>query len=88
MINDSGHIVAAYNKVHLFDADIPEKKIRLKESEVVEKGKEILSPVDTPFGKIGLSIVSFEIYLSFNSENQGQSSQVSVIVKGPFMKYF
>uniref|UniRef100_A0A1B6JCQ5 Nitrilase and fragile histidine triad fusion protein NitFhit n=1 Tax=Homalodisca liturata TaxID=320908 RepID=A0A1B6JCQ5_9HEMI len=56
MINDLGDIIAAYNKVHLFDVDIPEKKIRLKESDMIEKGKDILPPVDSPVGKIGLAI--------------------------------
>lgn len=60
MISDSGEVVAVYNKVHLFDVDIPEKQIRLKESDIAEKGKEILPPVDTPIGKLGLAIVSFK----------------------------
>lgn len=59
MINDKGDIVAAYDKVHLFDVDIPEKKIRLKESDMIQRGENILPPVESPVGKIGLAIVSF-----------------------------
>lgn len=58
MINDGGDVVAAYDKMHLFDVDIPEKKIRLKESDMIQRGEKILLPVESPVGKIGLAIVS------------------------------
>lgn len=61
MINAEGEIVSAYDKVHLFDVDIPEKKIRLKESDMIEKGRKIVPPVESPVGKIGLAIVSFSL---------------------------
>ncbi|XP_055381058.1 nitrilase and fragile histidine triad fusion protein NitFhit [Condylostylus longicornis] len=54
IINDLGEITAVYRKLHLFDVTTPDFKF--KESEVVEKGREIVSPVKTPVGKIGLQI--------------------------------
>lgn len=59
VIADNGEIQAVYRKMHLFDVDIPEKNVRLKESDYVEAGTEIVAPVKSPVGKIGLEIVSF-----------------------------
>merc|ERR1712137_539114 len=56
IINSDGNICGQYDKTHLFDIELPEKKIKLKESDYVEKGSSIATPVDTPIGKIGLSI--------------------------------
>lgn len=61
IINDEGTIVASYRKLHLFDVDTPEFKFR--ESKVVEGGKAISFPVETPLGKIGLQIVSSNLIL-------------------------
>nr|CAH0113267.1 unnamed protein product [Daphnia galeata] len=56
IINSDGQIAGRYDKAHLFDVEIPEKKIKLKESDNTEKGGSIASPVDSPVGKIGLGI--------------------------------
>ena len=58
IINNSGDIVASYNKCHLFDIDIP-GQLTLRESDFATPGKQIVSPVDTPVGKVGMAIVSF-----------------------------
>lgn len=55
VINNDGDIVSAYRKIHLFDVDIPDK-VRLKESDTIKKGENIVLPVDSPVGKIGLAI--------------------------------
>jgi len=63
MFNDKGEIVARYNKIHLFDVEINydavdgnnKAKDVYKESDTFEPGKDIVV-VDTPFGKIGMSI--------------------------------
>lgn len=62
MFNDKGEIVARYNKIHLFDVDIENtdnsnntKGEHYRESDTFEAGKDIVV-VDTPFGKIGMSI--------------------------------
>ncbi|CAK1546449.1 unnamed protein product [Leptosia nina] len=56
IISNKGEIVQTYRKLHLFDVEIPEKNIRLKESDFCNPGSHIVSPVDSPVGKIGLSI--------------------------------
>ena len=61
MFNDKGEIVARYNKIHLFDVVIDsgagEEKTTdtYKESDTFKAGKDIVV-VDTPFGRIGMSI--------------------------------
>ena len=44
--------------MHLFDVKIPEKNVDLRESSTVKAGEEIVPPVPTPVGNIGLAIVS------------------------------
>lgn len=63
IFNNHGELVARYNKIHLFDVDIDTSKSnddksaseQYRESDTFEAGKNIVV-VDTPFGKIGLSI--------------------------------
>lgn len=63
MFNDKGEIVARYNKIHLFDVELDcdsseEKKGKkeiYKESDTYNAGDKVVV-VDTPFGKIGMSI--------------------------------
>jgi deaminated glutathione amidase len=54
VINSEGEIAGIYRKLHLFDVDTPEFKFR--ESKVVEGGKAISLPFQTPIGKLGLQI--------------------------------
>merc|ERR1740128_538657 len=56
LINSDGQICGKYDKTHLFDIELPEKKIKLKESDYIEKGSTLTAPIDTPIGKIGLSV--------------------------------
>lgn len=61
--------ISRYDKVHLFDMELPDKKLKLKESDYVEPGAALAELVDSPVGKIGLGIVSHTIqfYLFFIS---------------------
>jgi len=54
MFNNLGEVVAQYNKIHLFDVDIEGEEV-YRESDTFIAGKDIVV-VDTPFGRIGLSI--------------------------------
>ncbi|KAJ8706315.1 hypothetical protein PYW08_010941 [Mythimna loreyi] len=56
IIDNKGNIVQTYRKLHLFDVEIPERNIRLKESDFCVPGSHIVAPVDTPIGKVGLAI--------------------------------
>lgn len=54
VIDESGEIVARYDKIHLFDVDLPDG-IRRRESERYAPGREAVL-ADTPWGPWGLSI--------------------------------
>lgn len=56
IINDKGDIISVYRKSHLFDVELPEKGISLKESAFTIPGPSLVSPVQTPIGKVGLGI--------------------------------
>ncbi|KAG7241522.1 hypothetical protein INR49_025427 [Caranx melampygus] len=43
-------------KSHLFDVELPEKGVSLKESAFTIPGPSMVSPVQTPIGKVGLGI--------------------------------
>ncbi|KAE9421207.1 hypothetical protein Angca_004095, partial [Angiostrongylus cantonensis] len=55
VIDNDGKTRALYNKLHLFDIEIP-GKVRLMESEFSKKGTKVVPPVETPVGRLGLSI--------------------------------
>jgi nitrilase len=53
--NDKGERVARYDKVHLFDVNVPDTDEVYRESDSIEAGDEPLV-IDTPFGKLGIAI--------------------------------
>lgn len=55
VFNDQGELVARYDKIHLFDADVGDAHNRYRESERFAPGAELVV-VDTPVGKLGLAI--------------------------------
>ncbi len=55
LFDDNGKCVARYDKAHLFDVHIEETSENYNESETIEADDKIVV-VDTPFGKLGLSI--------------------------------
>ncbi len=48
----TGDIVAVYRKSHLFDVELPEKGVSLKESAFTIPGPSLVSAVQTPIGKV------------------------------------
>jgi nitrilase len=50
-----GQLAARYDKIHLFDVDIPGKAERYRESASVRPGAEPVC-VDTPAGRLGLAV--------------------------------
>eukprot|EP00123_Amoebidium_parasiticum_P001854 comp13053_c0_seq1/m.8331 comp13053_c0_seq1/g.8331 ORF comp13053_c0_seq1/g.8331 comp13053_c0_seq1/m.8331 type:complete len:285 (-) comp13053_c0_seq1:35-889(-) len=55
LVNSEGEIAATYRKLHLYDVDVP-GGVTLKESDTITPGSSITPPVETPVGKVGLSI--------------------------------
>ena len=50
-----GDLVARYDKLHLFDAQVGDAQGRYRESAVFEPGDDVVA-VDTPAGRLGLSV--------------------------------
>ncbi len=55
LYNDSGEVVARYDKIHLFDVVLQDNNEAYNESETIESGDDEVV-ADTPFGKIGLAV--------------------------------
>ena len=55
LYNDSGEVVARYDKIHLFDVVLEDNDESYNESETIESGNDVVV-ADTPFGKIGLVV--------------------------------
>jgi predicted amidohydrolase len=55
VIDDRGEIRASYDKIHLFDVDLPTGE-SWRESAMYEAGREAVVVPDTPVGKLGLTI--------------------------------
>ncbi|SCU87692.1 LADA_0E05578g1_1 [Lachancea dasiensis] len=71
-INHEGKILQNYQKLHLFDVDVPNGPV-LKESQSVQPGNKIPDVLNTPVGKLG-SAICFDIRfpeLSLKLRSQG-----------------
>lgn len=55
VFNEQGDIVARYDKLHLFDADVNDTRARYRESDDYAHGQQVVL-VDTPVGRLGLSV--------------------------------
>ncbi|MGR9115286.1 MAG: carbon-nitrogen hydrolase family protein [Gammaproteobacteria bacterium] len=53
--DERGERVGRYDKIHLFDVSVPDTDEEYRESDSIEPGAELVV-VDTPFGKLGLSV--------------------------------
>ena len=54
LINDSGDVVAIYDKIHMFDVTLPDGKV-IRESSAYRPGDKAVT-AETPWGKLGMSI--------------------------------
>jgi predicted amidohydrolase len=54
-INEKGEIAQRYQKLHLFDVELPDRP-PVKESKTTQPGNEILAPFDSVLGRIGATI--------------------------------
>ncbi|MFZ4704325.1 MAG: carbon-nitrogen hydrolase family protein [Candidatus Methylumidiphilus sp.] len=53
--DDSGACVGRYDKIHLFDVDVPDSQEHYRESATIDAGAKPLI-IDSPFGKLGVTI--------------------------------
>lgn len=54
LIGADGQVMATYRKLKLFDVELP--NLTIKESDTIEPGDALPPVVDTPIGKVGLTI--------------------------------
>ncbi|XP_053686001.1 nitrilase and fragile histidine triad fusion protein NitFhit isoform X2 [Sabethes cyaneus] len=54
VVDNRGTIVGKYRKLHMFNVVTPEFKFR--ESETVRSGSELVPPIETPIGRLGMQI--------------------------------
>jgi len=55
LYNNSGEMIARYDKIHLFDVLLEDSNESYTESETIESGDDVVV-VDTPFGKLGMAV--------------------------------
>ncbi|CAH2327276.1 deaminated glutathione amidase isoform X2 [Pelobates cultripes] len=55
VLDNTGHIVSIYRKTHLFDVDL-HSGVSLKESKFTIPGPDLIPPINTPAGKVGLGV--------------------------------
>lgn len=55
VFNEKGQRVGRYDKIHLFDVNVPGTEESYQESATIEAGTDALV-IDTPFGRLGLSV--------------------------------
>ncbi len=55
LYNDQGQLAARYDKIHLFDVQVPNSQDSYRESDGIEPGSTPVV-VDTPFGRLGLAV--------------------------------
>jgi deaminated glutathione amidase len=55
VFDDRGVRIARYDKIHLFDVDVPGTDERYRESDTIEAGTQPLV-IDSPFGRLGVAI--------------------------------
>ena len=53
--SDQGECVGFYDKMHLFDVQVPDSTESYSESDTIQAGSEVVV-LDTPFGKAGLAV--------------------------------
>lgn len=54
LISDEGAVAATYDKIHMFDATLPDGKV-IRESSAYRPGERAVT-ADTPWGKLGMTI--------------------------------
>ncbi|MFI3136180.1 MAG: carbon-nitrogen hydrolase family protein [Methylococcaceae bacterium] len=76
--NDQGERVGRYDKVHLFDVNVPDTDEVYRESDSIEAGSEPLV-IDTPFGKLGIAICYDLRFPEMMRSMQMQGLQILVV---------
>jgi nitrilase len=55
VFNHHGERVGRYDKIHLFDVDVPDSDEQYRESDTIDSGSELLI-IDSPIGRLGIAV--------------------------------
>ncbi len=81
LFNDKGMLKASYDKIHLFDAELPNGE-EYKESDFTQAGdKAVVS--DTPWGNVGLSIC-YDVRFPYLYRDMAQAKADFIVVPSAF----
>ena len=76
ILNSEGEIVSTYHKTHMYDA------FGVKESDTYVPSDQLFTPVDTPFGRIGL-MVCYELRFPEIARSQAlQGAEILIVPAG------
>ena len=81
LIRSDGSIAATYDKIHLFDVDLPDGK-RIRESDRYAPGKRLVMP-DTPWGLFGMT-VCYDLRFPQIYRDYGQAGANIIFVPSAF----
>jgi len=76
--NDKGERIARYDKMHLFDVNVPGTNEVYRESDSIEPGFEPLV-LDTPFGRLGIAVCYDLRFPEFFRKMSEQGAEILVI---------
>lgn len=82
--DDQGQLVDSYDKLHMFDVDVEDGHHSYRESDTFKAGDQI-KVVETPFGKLGLSICYDVRFPQLYSELRQQGADI-IVVPAAFTK--
>lgn len=83
LVSPEGKVVTRYNKVHMFDVDLPNGEI-FRESDVFEPGTNAALGL-TPWGQIGLT-VCYDLRFAYLYRMLAQAGALFLTVPAAFMK--
>ncbi|HTI86953.1 MAG TPA: carbon-nitrogen hydrolase family protein [Alphaproteobacteria bacterium] len=83
LFDDNGSVVAFYDKIHLFDVDLPSGE-RYRESATFEAGDRAVV-ADTPWGKLGMS-VCYDVRFPHLYRQLAQAGARYIVVPSAFTK--
>lgn len=78
LYNDEGRRIARYDKIHLFNVDVPGTTEVYRESDSIEPGNEF-KVIDTPFGKLGIAVCYDLRFPEFFRKMSQQGMEILVI---------
>jgi deaminated glutathione amidase len=78
LFNSRGELLASYNKMHLFDVTVDDATASYRESDFTQAGNDVVV-VNSPFGKIGLSVCYDVRFSGLYNELARQGAEIILV---------